>query len=700
MASKITQDNRFIAIDTVLGKDVLLLVRFTCREALSRLYEIDAEVTSEKFDIDFDKILGTAVTLKVMRGDNKFRYFSGVVSRFVQTTAPGEHARYEMRIVPWFWLLTRTSDCRLFQNKTVPEVVKAVFDAYPFADFKANLSGEYKPREFQVQYRETDFNFVSRLLEQEGITYYFEHDEKGKHTLNLVDAPTSHPEYAGYEKIDWAGTRGGALDKQVITEWTYEKSVQPAKYATTDFNFKTPSTPLLAPAENAPKHPMKDFEVFDAPGEYEKKADGDEIAKIRLQELQSAQEVASGAGNSRGVCVGNTFTLNHAPRDDWKDKKWLVTEAVHRAVSDPYIAQHAGAQDEFSTRFSIVNAQTLWRPARITPKPTIPGPQTAVVCGPKGNEIHTDEFGRVKVKFHWDRESKADENSSCWIRVSQQWAGKKWGAIMIPRIGQEVIVEFLEGDPDRPIITGRVYNAESEVPYKLPDFATVSTWKSMTSPDGGGFNELRFEDKKGSEVVFLNAQKDLEVRVKHDRHESIENDRHLVVGNDRFEHVKHDQHVKIDNERVEEVAKDYSTKIGGKEMRSVAETLSLKVSKDVAEEFDASASRTVKQKYSVKADEIVLEGGTHVTIKVGGCHVSIDSSGITIAGAKIELESKGDITMKANANISAEATGQMSLKGTGGVAVDTPAQLKLHGSAAELAGDGMVDVKGGLVKIN
>ncbi|MCK6476764.1 MAG: type VI secretion system tip protein VgrG, partial [Phycisphaerales bacterium] len=579
-------------------------------------------------------------------------------------------------------------------------VVKAVFGLYNFADFKANLSGDYKPREYQVQYRETDFNFVSRLLEQEGIAYYFEHAENGKHTMHLVDAPTAFAPFKGYEKIDWAGSRGRALDKQVILDWTYEKSVQPAKYATTDFNFKKPSTPLLAPAENPPKHAAKEFEIFDAPGEYEEKAAGEEIAKIRLQELQSSQELVTGAGNSRGIAVGCTFELGAPPRDSWKGKKWLVTEAVHRAVSDPFLAQRGGTEEEYSCRFTAVASDVLWRPARSTPKPTIPGPQTAMVCGPKGNDIHTDEFGRVKVKFHWDRESKGDENSSCWIRVCQHWAGKQWGTMMIPRTGQEVVVEFLEGDPDRPIITGRVYNSESNVPYKLPDFASVSTWKSLSTPDGGGFNELRFEDKKGSEVVFFHAQKDLEIRAKNDRHETIERDRHLVVQRDRVEHIKQDHHATVDRDHFEKIGRDVSTKIAGKEMREVTGSMSLKVKDDVAQEFDAKASTKVKEKYSIKAKEIVIEGESHVTVKVGQCHISIDSSGVTVGAQKIELESKSDITMKANANITAEATANLGLKGTAGATLESPAQTEVKGTNASVQGSAMLKLAGGMVMIN
>ncbi|HRJ49080.1 MAG: type VI secretion system tip protein VgrG [Phycisphaeraceae bacterium] len=695
----ITQDNRFISIDTPLGKDKLLLARFSCRETLSRLYEIDAEVASEDFAVDFDKVLGQPVTIKVMRGDNSFRFFSGIVSRMVQTSGPGDMARYEMRIVPWLWLLTRTADCRIFQNKKIPDIVKEVLGRHAFADFKTNLSGDYQTREYQVQYRETDFNFVSRLLEQEGIAYYFLHDDKGKHTMHLVDAPTAYNPYKGYEKIDWSPASGGALDKQVILDWTYEKSVQPGKYATTDYNFKTPSTPLLAPAENLPAHAAKEFEIFDPPGEYEAKAAGDEIAKVRLQELQAMQEAASGVGNSRGIACGCVFELNNPPREAWKNKKWLVTEAVHRAVSDPFYTARSGSGDEFSTRFTVVDSLVLWRPARSTPKPTIPGPQTAFVCGPKGNDIHTDEYGRVKVKFHWDRESKADENSSCWIRVCQRWAGKQWGTIMIPRTGQEVVVEFIEGDPDRPIITGSVYNAETNVPYALPDMACISSWSSLSTPDGKGYNEIAFNDKKDSEMLFLRAQKDMDLWVG--------NDQRIQVGNDTHLTVKNDQYVKIENNRHEEVVNDVKVKIGkddhltikGLQAVKITKSRSTTVEDDVIDVFKKNHSEEVTSDYYLKATQIVLEASSNITLKVGSNSIAIDGSGIGLSCANFKLKASANAELNASAGMKLETTGTLDIKGSV-VKIAGQGMLEAKSPMTTVKGDGMLILKGGLVMIN
>lgn len=695
----LTQDNRFISIDTALGKDKLLLVRFTCREVLSRLYEIDAEVVSEDYNVDFDKILGTAVTIKMMRGDAKFRYFCGVVSRFVQTGGVGDHARYEMRIVPWLWLLTRTADCRIFQNKSVPDIIKAVFGLYPFADFKPNLSADYKAKEYQVQYRETDFNFISRLMEHEGIAYYFTHDDKGKHTLHLVDAPSAYNPYAGYEKIDWAGAKGRALDKQTISDWTYEKSVQPAKYATTDYNFKKPSTPLLAPVENPPAHAAKEFEIFDAPGEYEEKAAGDEIAKIRLQELQSSQELAAGSGNARGMCVGCTFELNNPPREAWKGKKWLFTEAVHRAVSDPFFAQRGGNPDEYSCRFSVVNSETLWRPARSTPKPTIPGPQTAIVCGPKGNEIHTDEFGRVKVKFHWDRESKADENSSCWIRVSQRWAGKNWGTIMIPRIGHEVVIEFLEGDPDRPIITGSVYNAEHTPAYPLPEQATISSWSSLSTPDGSKYNEIAFQDKKDGEKMFILASKDQDIIVLNDQKMEVRNDRHVTVKKNSFNKVENNFNEEITGDAKIKIGKENHLTVEGLQAIKVVKSKSTTVGDDVIDKFDANHMEATAKEYHLTATDIILEATGNITLKVGGNSIAIDSSGIGLKCAQYKLEASAAAEMTAKAGMKLDGTANMEVKAAM-VKIEGKGMLEAKSPMTTVKGDGMLILKGGIVMIN
>ena len=351
--------------------------------------------------------------------------------------------------------------------------------------------------------------------------------------------------------------------------------------------------------------------------------------------------------------------------------------------------------------FTAIPTSQVFRPQRLTPWPRIRGPQTAIVVGTSGEEIDTDQFGRVKLHFPWDRHGKADETSSCWIRVAQIWAGKAWGAMFIPRIGQEVIVEYIEGDPDRPLITGRVYNGDATVPYALPDNKTISTIKSNSSKGGGGFNEFRFEDKKGSENVFLYAQKDQNTQVVNDCFETIGHDRHLIVKNTQFEHIQLDRNETIDRDHVEHLKRDRHTTIDGKEAKAVTGSLSLKVSGDVAEKFESNHSEQVAKDYYLKADNIVIEGMTNVTIKVGQSFIAIESGGIKIGTTgTIELvDSQGTtvksdmaIQMQAGTNVQVKASAELSLQGT--------ATAELKSPMTTVNGDGMLTLKGGIVMIN
>jgi type VI secretion system secreted protein VgrG len=355
----------------------------------------------------------------------------------------------------------------------------------------------------------------------------------------------------------------------------------------------------------------------------------------------------------------------------------------------------------FSCTFNAMDAGQPFRPSRITPMPTIAGPQVAVVVGPSGEEIHTDEYGRVKVQFPWDRQGMKDDNSSCWIRVSQNWAGKNWGAMIIPRITQEVIVEFLEGDPDRPIITGRVYNADNMPPYDLPDNKTMSTMKSNSSKEGQGFNEIRFEDKKGEEQIFVHAEKNQDVRVKNDSFEWIGNNRHLVVKKDQIEHVENNRNEKVDADHKEEIGKDRNLKVKGKEAKAVDGSLSLTVGDDVIEVFKKNHSEETTKDYYLKADNIVIEGMTNVTVKVGDSFIAIESGGIKIGtSGDIALEASGNIEQTAMGDVSLKATGNASVKGTGGLALESTAQAELKAPKTAVKGDGMLELTGGLVKIN
>jgi len=630
-----TQQARPIAIATPLGEDVVLVESLSVSDQLGRLFRIDLELLSEDGSIAFDDIVGENVTVRLETPRQTTRYFNGVVSYFGQRGSAGRLASYQATVVPWLWFLTRTSDCRIFQEKTVPEILETVFRDHGMTDFENRLSGQHRAWEYCVQYRETSFDFVSRLMEQEGIYYYFEHDN-GKHTLILANGSSAHSAYPDYEELAYRPPHQASTDPERIRAWAFGKQVEPGGYALNDFDFKAPKKDLGTLSKIARQHAAADFEMYDYPGEYTEYSNGESYARVRIEELQAQHQVARGESDARGICVGHTFQFVDYDRDD-QCIEYLVTGLTLHAQADQYDSSGAptGKGPLCRCSFTAIDSATPFRPARITPKPSIRGCQTAVVVGKSGEEIDTDEYGRVKVKFHWDRYSKGDETSSCWIRVSQPWAGRKWGGMFLPRIGQEVIVEFLEGDPDQPIITGRVYNGDNMPPYTLATNKTMSTLKSLSSKGGGGFNELRFEDKKGEEQVFIHAEKNQDVRVKNDCFETIGNNRHLVITKDQFEHVKNKRHEKVDVDHMEEVTNDRHLKVGGKEAKEVVGSKSLTVTGDVIEVFKMNHSEETTQGLFLKAMNVQIEGMTEIELKCGGSSIVLTPAAIFIVGGPL-----------------------------------------------------------------
>jgi type VI secretion system secreted protein VgrG len=660
--------------------DALLFSRMEGSEELGRLFNYSVELLSLKEDVALDKVLGNEACVELDLPNGKTRYFHGFITEIAQGGRHGRYASYSAQLRPWLWFLTRTSDCRIFQDTTVPDIIKQVLKDHGFTDVKDSLSGKYRTWDYCVQYRETAFNFVSRLMEQEGIYYYFTH-EQGKHTLVLADSYAAHDPLAGYKEISYFPPSDTARDEHIF-DWALTKSVQPAKYVLRSFDFRKPRANLEVNSAIAPDHAHNVYELFDYPGEYLETSEGDNYVRARIEEMHAQYERSRGICDTRGVCAGGLFTLKGHPRSD-QNREYLVL-AAHQSISLGDYESGASASMQFQCSFDAIESQTPYRSARITPKPIVQGPQTAVVVGKQGQEIWTDEYGRVKVRFPWDRHAQ-DENSSCWIRVSHPWAGKNWGIIHIPRVGQEVVVEFLEGDPDQPIIAGRVYNADNMPPYPLPANATMSALKSNSSKGGKGFNELRFEDKKGDEQIFMHAEKNLDLRVKNDRFETVVRNRHLVVEQDKLEHVKHDRNEKVDNHHNEEIGADRNLKVVGKEAKAIGKELSLKVDGDVTESFGKNHSEQVSSDYYLKATNIVIEGTTNVTIKVGQSFVAIEAGGIKIG-------TTGKIVLDAKANV--------EIKGMAGVKVESPAQVQVQGTQTSVKGTAMLELQGGLVKIN
>ena len=661
---------------------MLVIASASITEQLGRLFSMELELTSTDPALDFSTIVGGNATIRVQIDASTTRYFNGYVSRFVQTDADSKTGgKYRATLVPWLWFLTRTADCRIFQAMTVPDIIKQVFRDGGFTDFKDSLTATYTAWENCVQYRETDFNFVSRLMEHEGIYYFFTHDN-GKHTLVLADDVSAHTTYPNYDSIAYRSQRGGTAMPETISSWMLEQEVQPGTYSLNDFNFTTPSTSLLAQSVIATPSAQSTFEIYDYPGEYGTQSDGTDYAKVRIEELHTQYEVVHGQTDAKGVAYGYTFTLTNAPRSD-QNRSYLVTSASYQLSGYDYTTSGGGDGNGavFACSFTAIDSTKPFRAARITPKPLIQGPQTAIVVGTSGEEIYTDQYGRVKVQFPWDRYGIADENASCWIRVSQSaWAGKAWGSFHIPRVGQEVIVEFLEGDPDLPLVTGNVYNAVTTFPVALPDNKTVTGWRSNSSKGGSGFNELTFDDKAGSELVMFHAQKDYNLYVENDRKEDVANNRHLHVTNNKYENIDANRHETIGVSHFENIKTDHNLTIGGKQAVDITGSQSVKVGGALIHEITGDASQKFSGKLYISATgDLVIESAASITIKVGGSSIAIDSSGIAIAAPQIKIA--GDTSVEVS-------SAQVKVAGD--------AQVQVSGAQVQVSGDAMTTIKGGV----
>ena len=459
MAS-ITQAQRTLLLKTPLGADVLLLLGFSGTESLSRLFSYQLDLASANDAIAAKNIVGKPVTWSVTRFDQNPRYFSGIVSRFVAGALNRRKLRtYRAEVVPWPWLLTRTTDCRIFQNLNTPDIITKIFSDFGFSDYKLELKGSFPKREYCVQYRETAFNFISRLMEHEGIFYFFRHED-GKHTMVLANATSSYAD-CPESQVEYSP---GSLAPNHVQSWEHHYEFRSGKWSRTDYNFETPSTSLLTSTStvidlpDAPK-----YEIFDYPGEYFVKGDGDPVTKVRMEEEEAGYNVVNAASQCCTFTPCGKFTLKkHDVAAENGD--YVITSIRHSATEASYGSTANGAT--YNNVFTCIPASVLYRPPRATPKPMVQGVQTAVVTGPGGEEIYVDKYGRVKVQFFWDRQGKKDDKSSCWIRVAEQWAGKNWGFVCNPRIGQEVIVDFLEGDPDRPLDHGPRVQRRADAPLR------------------------------------------------------------------------------------------------------------------------------------------------------------------------------------------------------------------------------------------
>lgn len=521
MAPVLKQQGRTAELKTPLGKDKLAITRFDGSEGLSELFTFNIEAFSEAEDVDFDAALGAKCTVTVTSSE-KTRHFNGILVEAQWTGFRENLHSYRLVLRPWLWLLSRVSDCRIFANKTAPEIISDIFGKHGFATVEKKLTENYKPIEYYVQYRETDLDFVTRVMEEFGIYYFFRHDD-GDHTLVLADAKSSHAPLPGGAKIPFRQVEASRRREPHLSHWAPGRRFNTGRVVLNDYDYLKPSASLLSESESASGYQNSKLETFDYPGRYVEKSDGEKYAKVRLEAEQASDNRSQGVGTVVGLFPGALMTLSDHPAGS-QNREYLVVRATH-AVSTELFRSGAssGGEETYSGRYEFLPSDKPFRALLLTPKPVVRGPQTAKVVG--DGEIDVDEHGRIIVQFHWDR--KKDESRR--VRIGQVWSGKNWGGIFIPRVGMEVIVEFLEGDPDQPLVVGTVYNKDYQPPYDLPGEKNLAGWKSESTEGGGGYNELVFDDSKGSEKIRVHAEKDMETTIENNDDQTVKNDRTITV---------------------------------------------------------------------------------------------------------------------------------------------------------------------------
>jgi type VI secretion system secreted protein VgrG len=653
------QADRLVAIDTPLGPDALVLVSLRGREQVSRPFAFELDLVSERQDVAAKDLLGRPVSFRVTPPGGEPRHFHGHVRRLASGTEVRQEARaYRAEVVPWLWFLTLTTDSRIFQEKTALEVVETVFGDLGYSDFEVFVNRSLERRDYCVQYRETDFDFVSRLLEEEGISYWFRH-EATRHVLVLSDHAGAFGRTTPYDLEFWDGTTA-APDQ--VTQWERAQEFRPGRFTHRDFNFETPGQDLTASARTVVDQPGTErFEVYEHPGSYHDRALGADLVNLRMEELEVPATLVRGASVCPALAPGQKFKMARHVLPAETGQVFVLTSVEHSAWDMSHVAG-AGRAPGYENSFTCVPDGVKLRPPRTTPRPVVHGSVTAFVTGPKGEEVYVDKYGRVKVQFHWDREGQRDEKTTCFVRVAQSWAGAQWAAHFWPRIGQEVVVSFLEGDPDRPLVVGSVYNADTMPPYALPANRTRSGWKTRSTPKGSAenFNDIRFEDKKDAEEVYVHAERDF-VRV-------VENDDVLKVGFDKKD--PGDQTIDIFNHRTVTLAEgddtlvvkqgDRTVKVDtGHDSLTVAKgNRSVKVETGNHDLVVSKGNRSTK----VSAGSDTLEAMQKIELKVGANSIVIDQKGITVKGIMVTVEGSAKLDAKSPLT-TVKGDGVLTLKG-------------------------------------
>ncbi|MBY8054176.1 type VI secretion system tip protein VgrG [Vibrio fluvialis] len=614
-----------------LEDDTLVVRGFDGQETLSseRIngqlchgFRYELELASRLANLTPEMVVDKVAELTLYRDDMLVQRVNGIVRRFTQGETGHHHTFYSLTLVPALERLSLRHNSRIFQLNTVPEILSILLQEMGINDYAFALTRDCAQREFCVQYRETDLDFLHRLAAEEGLVYSFIHEE-GKHTLIFSDASESLPKLG--EPIPYNTLAGGMIESPYISALSVHTQSEVSQTALQDYSFKKPAYSFAQQVVGTEmEYQQPDYEHFDAPGRYKDDVSGKAFSQIRLDYLRRNAHTATGKSNQPLLRPGVKFDLQEH-LDDSLNRDWLVVSVTSQGTQ-PQALEEAGGHGAttYANQFTLIPAHRTWR-ATPQAKPQVDGPMIATVVGPEGEEIFCDEHGRVKLHFPWDRYSNGDEHSSCWVRVSQGWAGSQYGMIAIPRIGHEVIVSFLNGDPDQPIVTGRTYHATNTAPYTLPDNKTKTVLRTETH-QGQGYNELSFEDQAGSEQIYLHAQKDFDGLIENDHTRVIKHDKHLTVENDRFTQIKNNQHLIVGGESRESVTGNRTLMVEG--------SLHVKTGSVWVNESGTEVHIKAGQK-------VVIEAGSEITVKAGGSFVKVDPAGVHLSGAGVNLNSGG-----------------------------------------------------------
>ncbi|EPT7056328.1 type VI secretion system Vgr family protein [Cronobacter sakazakii] len=708
-------------ITVQLPVEGLLFWKLSGREALSEPFMFTLTLLGTDARADRSALLGQPVTVTIpTQALMTPRYLNGKVTRVAVSAVElsgTRYAAYELTVEPDLWPMQRDRNLRIFQGQTVPQIVKTLLGESR-VNMEERLSGSYRVWEYCVQYQESSLDFISRLLELEGIAYHFRH-EQDRHTLVLTDAPGQYEPFPGYETIPYHVTpSGGSTDEEGISQWALEDSVTPGIYSLDDYDFRKPNAWLFQARQNPLSPQPGGIDVYDWPGRFVEHGHGEFYARIRQERWQVEHRQTQGTATALGIAPGHTFVLRNAPF--FGDNGEYLTTVAHYRFEENRYASGPDSNTLHEIRFEVIPADVPYRPAQKTPWPRTYGPQTAKVVGPQGESIWTDKYGRVKVKFHWDRLGKGDDTSSSWVRVSSAWAGQGFGGVQIPRVGDEVVVDFINGDPDRPLITGRVYNEASMPPWALPAAATQMGFLSRSkdgSPDNA--NALRFEDKAGEEQVWLHAEKNMDTEIENDETHSVGSNRTKTIGanetttvkKNRTETVVENETITVHQNRTETVDGNETITIHSNRTETVDQNEDVRIGQNQSVTVNgAQTLRVDKTKTETIALASMLNVGLAQNTNIGAAYVlNVGAGWMTNVGAmqmhnvalKYSVNSGKDLSLSAGTTADFSAEDKITLVcGESMIVLEQNGTITLSANKIKMVGEKVIDIDGTEININ